>query len=78
MAHNHGVGDVSTVQTTPPFEINLAAGVQKVHKMIADHIALTTLASHGLFLLIDVPTIPLAKQVLSDFSSNHVLHMYSG
>jgi hypothetical protein len=58
MAHNDGVGDVSTVQTTPPFEINLAAGVQKVHKMIADHIALTTLASHGLFLLIDVPTIP--------------------
>src|SRR6266849_2424025 len=58
MAHNDGVGDVSTIQTTPPFEINLAAGVQKVQKMIADHIALTTLASHGFFLLIDVPTIP--------------------
>ena len=57
MAHNDGVGDVSTVQTTPPFEINLAAGVQKVHKMIADHIALTTLASHRLFLLDDVPAI---------------------
>src|SRR5467141_3614870 len=58
MAHNDGVCDVSTVQTTPPFEVNLAAGVQKVHKMIADHIALATLASHRLFLLDDVPTIP--------------------
>jgi hypothetical protein len=51
MAHNDGVGDVSTIQTTPPCEIYLAAHVQKVHKMIADHVALTTLASHRLFLL---------------------------
>jgi hypothetical protein len=58
MAHNDGVGDVSTIQTTPPFEIHLTADVQNVHKMIADHIALTTLASHRLFLLDDVPTIP--------------------
>jgi hypothetical protein len=80
MAHNDGVGDVSTVQTTPPFEINLAAGVQKVHKMIADHIALTTLASHGLFLLIDVPTIPgesgSIRLLLQPWSS-HVFWMIS-
>jgi len=73
MAHNNGVGDVSTIQTTPPFEIYLAAHVQKVHKMIADHTALTTLTSHRLFLLILYP-LSLASQVLSAFSSNHVLH----
>jgi hypothetical protein len=73
MAHNNGVGDVSTIQTTPPFEIYLAAHVQKVHKMIADHTALTTLASHRLFLLILYPLSPVS-QVLSSFSSNHVLH----
>lgn len=49
MTHDDGVGDVSAVQTTPPSEIHLAAHVQDVHKMIADHIALTTLASHKLF-----------------------------
>ena len=73
MAHNNGVGDVSTIQTTPPFELYLAAHVQKVHKMIAGHTALTTLASHRLFLLILYP-LSLASQVLSSFSSNHVLH----
>lgn len=73
MAHNNGVGDVSTIQTTPPFDIYLAAHVQKVHKMIADHTALTTFASHRLFLLILYPLF-LASQVLSVFSSNHVLH----
>jgi hypothetical protein len=52
MAHNNGVGDVSTIQTTPPFEIYLAAHIQNVHKMIADHTALTTLASHRFILLI--------------------------
>lgn len=49
MAHDGRVGDVSAVQTTPPSEIHLAAHVQDVHKMIADHIALTTLASHKVF-----------------------------
>jgi hypothetical protein len=49
MAHNDWVGDSSAVQTTPPSEIHLAAPVQDVHKMIADHIALTTLASHKVF-----------------------------
>lgn len=73
MAHNDGVGDVSTIQTTPPLEIYLAAPVQKVHKMIADHIALTTLASHRLFLLMMSP-LSMASQVLSVFSSNHALH----
>src|SRR5713226_2031439 len=77
MAHNDWVGDVSTVQTTPPFEINLTAGVQKVHKMIADHIASTTLASHVLFLPLMSP-LSLANQFLSECPSNHVLHMYSG
>src|SRR5205823_5110014 len=48
MAHNNWVGDLSTIQTTPPFEIYLAAHIQNVHKMIADHTALTTLASHRL------------------------------
>lgn len=72
MAHNDGVGDVSTIQTTPPFEIYFAAHVPKVHKLIADHIALTTLASHRLFLLMMYP-LSLATQVLSAFSSNHVL-----
>ena len=55
MAHNHRVGDVSTIQTTPPFEVYLAAHVQKVHKMIADHTTLTTLASHRFFLLMLYP-----------------------
>ncbi len=75
MAHNDGVGDVSTVQTTPPFEIHLAAAVQKVHKMIADHTALTTLAPHRLFLLMICP-LSLVSQVLSAFSSNHVRYMW--
>jgi len=48
MAHNNWVGDLSTIQTTPPFEIYLAAHIQNVYKMIADHTALTTLASHRL------------------------------
>ncbi len=55
MAHNDGVGDVSTIQTTPPFEIYLAAHVPKVNKMISDHPAMTSLASHRLFLLMMYP-----------------------
>lgn len=49
MSDDDGVGDVSTIQTTPPFEHYLAGHIQKVHEMIADHTALTTLASHWLF-----------------------------
>jgi len=49
--HNHGVGDVSTIQTPPPVEHHLAGHIQKIHKMIADHISLTTLALHWHFLL---------------------------
>jgi hypothetical protein len=41
--------------------------------LIADHIALTTLASHRIFLLMMSP-LSLASQVLSVFSSTHVLH----
>jgi hypothetical protein len=49
MADDDGVCDVSTIQTTPPVEIQLTAPVQKVYKMIPDHPALTTLTSHGVF-----------------------------
>ena len=73
MTHNDGVGDVSTIQTTPPFEIYLAAHIQNVHKMIADHTALTTLASHRFILLI-LYALSLASQAQSSFSSNHVFH----
>jgi hypothetical protein len=55
MAHNDRVRDVSAIQTPPPIEIQLIAPVQKVHKMIADHPALASLASHGCFLLIGYP-----------------------
>src|SRR5512141_1688573 len=58
MAHNEGVSDVSAVQTTPPFEVHLAADIQNVHKMFVDHIALTPFASHTLCLLAEVLTIP--------------------
>ena len=48
MAHDDRIGDASTIQTTPPAEIQLTAPTQKIHKMITDHITLTTLASHSL------------------------------
>jgi hypothetical protein len=51
MADNDRIRDVSAIQTPPPIEIQLTAPVQKVHKMIADHPALASLASHGCFLL---------------------------
>jgi hypothetical protein len=51
MSLNHGVGDVSTIQTPPPVEHHLAGHIQKIRKMIADHISLTTLALHWHFLL---------------------------
>lgn len=46
MTYNDGIGDVSTIQTTPPLEIQLTAPIQEIHKMIADQTTLTTLASH--------------------------------
>jgi hypothetical protein len=49
MVHDHGIDDVSAVQTTPPFEIQLAAHVQDIHELVPDHIALTTLASHAVY-----------------------------
>ena len=49
MAHDHGINDVSAVQTTPPFEVQLAAHVQDIHELVPDHIALTTLASHAVY-----------------------------
>jgi hypothetical protein len=48
MAHDHWIDDISAVQTTPPFEIQLAAHVQDIYEMISDHITLTTLALHVL------------------------------
>jgi len=64
MADNDGVRDVSAIQTPPPTEIQLTAPVQNVHKMIADHPALTSLASHGCFLLM-LYLVSLPRQVLS-------------
>ena len=55
MAHNDRVRDVSAIQTPPSIKIQLTAPVQKVHKMVADHPALASLASHGYFLLIGYP-----------------------
>ena len=57
MAHNHWVGDISAVQTTPPCEIHLAADIQNVHKMIADEVAATALTLHRFFLLDEDRTI---------------------
>jgi hypothetical protein len=57
MARDDRVGDVSAVQATPPCEIHLAADIQNVHKMVVDHITLTSLALHRLFPFVDIPTI---------------------
>jgi hypothetical protein len=67
MSHNHGVGDVSTIQTPPPVEHHFAGHIQKIPKMIADHITLTALALHWHFLLNRL-CLSLAKQVLDVFS----------
>src|SRR5262245_15054829 len=48
MTDNDRIGDISTIQTTPPHEIQLTAPIQEVQKMIPDHTTLTTLASHRL------------------------------
>lgn len=69
MADDDGVGDVPTIQTTPSFENYLAAHIQKVHKVIADHTALTTLALHWLTLPMISPPF-LTNQVLGIFSSS--------
>lgn len=50
MTRDDGVSDVSAVQTTPSFEIHLAADVMNINKMIGDQAALTALASHTPFL----------------------------
>jgi hypothetical protein len=64
MTDNDGVGDVSAIQTPPPIEIQLTAPIQNVHKMVADHPALASLASHGCFLLM-LYLVSLPSQVLS-------------
>ena len=69
MAGDDGVGDVSTIQTAPSFENYLAAHIQKVHKVIADHTALTTLALHWPILPMISPLF-LTNQVLGIFSSS--------
>lgn len=68
MAGDDGVGDVSTIQTAPSFENYLAAHIHKVHKVIADHTALTTLALHW-------PTLPMISPLL--FLTNQVLGIFS-
>jgi hypothetical protein len=69
IADDDGVGDVSTIQTTPPCENYLAGHIQQVHKVIADHTALTTLALHWRILLMISPLL-LTNQVLGIFSSS--------
>jgi hypothetical protein len=54
MTHNHGVGDVATIQTAPAFEIHLAADIQDIHEVISYHAASTPLASHVVFPPVDV------------------------